>query len=74
MNICDIIPAELREAALMTVQQLSRAEMLAPYRSQRLAKDGAIVEVWVTATALVGKTGQIYAIATTERAVGPNGN
>jgi two-component system CheB/CheR fusion protein len=67
MNIRDLIPESLRAEALDVVQQLARAEILAPYRAQRLAKDGRIVEVWLTATALVNNAGEIYAIATTER-------
>jgi two-component system CheB/CheR fusion protein len=67
MNIRDLIPESLRAEALAVVKQLARAEVLAPYRAQRLAKDGRIVEVWLTATALVNNAGEIYAIATTER-------
>ena len=67
MNICDLIPESQRKEALAVVQQLARAEILEPYRAQRLAKDGRIVEVWLTATVLVKETGEIYAIATTER-------
>jgi two-component system CheB/CheR fusion protein len=68
MNIRDLIPESQREEALAVVRQLARAEVLAPYRAQRLAKDGRIVESWLTATALVKDTGEIYALATTERA------
>ena len=53
--------------AFVLVQQLSRAEVLEPYRAQRVAKDGRIVEVWLTATALVSEAGEVYAIAITER-------
>jgi two-component system CheB/CheR fusion protein len=67
MNVCDRIPQELREAALSKVHQLSLAEILEPYRTQRMTKEGVIVEVWMTATALVNEAGQMYAIATTER-------
>jgi two-component system CheB/CheR fusion protein len=67
MNIRDLIPESQREEALAVVQQLARAEVLAPYRAQRLAKDGRIVESWLTATALVKDAGKIYAIATTDR-------
>jgi two-component system CheB/CheR fusion protein len=67
MNIRDLIPESQREEALAVVQQLARAEVLAPYRAQRLAKDGRIVESWLTATALVKDAGEIYAIATTDR-------
>ena len=67
MNIRDLIPESQRAEALAVVQQLARAEILEPYRAQRLAKDGRIVEVWLTATALVKDAGEIFAIATTER-------
>ena len=67
MNIRDLVPEGLREEALARIKQLSRAEILEPYRTQRITKDGAVVEVWLTATALVNETGQMYAIATTER-------
>jgi len=67
MNIRDLIPEGLREEALAMVRQLSRAEVLKPYRTQRVAKDGRIVEVWLTATSLVNEAGEVYAIATTER-------
>ena len=67
MNIRDMIPESQRKKALAVVQQLARAKVLEPYRAQRLAKDGRIVEVWLTATALVNGAGVIYAIATTEK-------
>jgi two-component system CheB/CheR fusion protein len=67
MNVRDRIPKELREEALAKVHQLSLAEILEPYRTKRITKKGAVVEVWMTATALVNDAGQMYAIATTER-------
>jgi two-component system CheB/CheR fusion protein len=70
MNICDLIPEGLRKEAVGMVEQLGRAEVLRPYRTQRVAKDGRIVEVWLTATALVNEAGEVYAVATTERARG----
>ncbi len=66
-NIRDLIPVELREDAQAKVQQLSRQETLEPYHTQRIAKDGTIVNVWITATALVNTSEEMYAIATTER-------
>jgi two-component system CheB/CheR fusion protein len=49
---------------------LSRSDVLEPFRTQRIAKDSTVVEVWLTATALLGKDGKVYAISTTERASG----
>lgn len=67
MNVRDRIPDALRKDALAKALQVSRAEILEPYRTQRITKNGAVVEVWMTATALVNEAGQMYAIATTER-------
>ena len=68
MNVRDRIPEELREKELVKLRQLSLEEVLEPYRTKRIAKDGAVIEVSMTSTALVNAAGQIYAIATTERA------
>jgi len=70
MNIRALIPEELRKADVERIQQLSRKGILEPYRTQRIAKDGTIKEVWLTATALINEVGQVYAIATTERVSG----
>ena len=69
MNIRDLIPEGQHEKSLAIVKQLARAEVLEPYRLQRIAKGGRIVGVWLTATALMNETGEAYAIATTERGI-----
>jgi two-component system CheB/CheR fusion protein len=68
MNIRDLIPQAGRDEALAVVQQLSRAEILQPYQMERIAQDGRLVRVSLTATALLNESGEVYAIATTERA------
>jgi len=70
MNVRDRIPKGLCEEALSKVHQLSQAEILGPYHTQRITKDGTVVEVSMASTALVNEAGQVYAIATTERAKG----
>ena len=69
MNSSDLTPESEREEALAIVRRLSRAEVVAPYRTRRLAKDGSIVAVALTATTLVNEAGQVYAISTIERKV-----
>ena len=71
MNIRDLVPAGLREEALDTVQKLSQTVRIEPFQTQRIAKDGQIVEVWLTATALIDARGEAYAVATTERKMEP---
>ena len=68
MHVADRIPEALRAQALAQTYQLSLNQILEPTQTQRLAKDGSIVPVWLTATALVNAVGKMYAIATTERA------
>ena len=70
MNIRELIPEKLREVDLERIQQLSRKDIIEPYRTQRIAKSGAVVEVWLTASALLNEAGEVYAVATTERARG----
>ncbi len=69
LNVRERVPADQRDAALARLDRLSRAEILEPYRTHRLSKQGIPVEVSITATRLVNETGRVYAIATTERAV-----
>ena len=70
MNVRDRIPQELRKSALGKLRQLSQAEILEPYHTQRITKSGTVVEVSIISTALVNEDEEIYAIATTERALG----
>ena len=67
-NVRDRIPKALQEEALAKVFQLSKAEILEPHHTQRITKQGAVVEVSVISTALVDESGKMYAVATTERA------
>ncbi len=67
MNVRNRIPEALRAEALAKVHQLSRAEILEPYLTQRITKGGLVLEVSMTSTALMNEAGEMYAIATTER-------
>jgi two-component system CheB/CheR fusion protein len=67
MHAQDFIPENLRQEALTKIRQLSEAAILEPYKTQRICKNGTIVTASIISTALVDKTGKMYAIATTER-------
>ena len=47
-----------REEALAVVQQLGQAKVLVPFHSQRITKDSRIVDIVLTATALVNESGE----------------
>ena len=67
MNIAKLVPNTLQKIELSRIKQLSQKEILVAYETKRLAKDGSIIDVLLTATGLLNHTGQVYAIATTER-------
>jgi len=69
MNIRQMIPKGGQEEALKVIEHLSRAEILQPYQMDRITKEGKTVRVAMTSTALVNASGDVYAVATTERAV-----
>jgi two-component system CheB/CheR fusion protein len=69
MNIRDLVPEGLREEAFDMVRKLGQAAQIEPFQTQRIAKNGQTMEVWLTATALIDTSGKAYAIATTERKV-----
>ena len=67
MTLLDRVPPAQRQQTLNELAVMSQAKKIEPYQSQRLAKDGAILDVSIAATALLDETGKLYAIATTER-------
>jgi two-component system CheB/CheR fusion protein len=67
MNVSERIPEALRAGALENLTSLSRAEVLQPCLTQRLTSTGAALNVSIISTALLDASGQMYAIATTER-------
>lgn len=69
MPVSERIPEALRKTELTKLRNLSRAKALKPYRTQRITKKGTVMDVWLTASALIDETGQMHGIATTERAV-----
>jgi two-component system CheB/CheR fusion protein len=65
----DRVPPPLRAEAATQLARGSRAGQLEIQHTQRLTKDGAYVDVSIISTALVNEAGEVYAIATTERAL-----
>jgi two-component system CheB/CheR fusion protein len=67
MNIRERVPVEIREEALTTLLRLVRGEMPDPYRTRRITQAGAVLNVSLTATAVMNEAGQMTAVATIER-------
>ena len=69
----DRVPAAERQNIAARLRELIQARTLVPYRDQRLTKDGEVIDVWITATALLNEHGEVYAVATTERLIASPG-
>lgn len=67
MHITDLLPDALREGAVDASTRLSTANALSGQASQRRTKQGTVINVWLTATALLDTHGETYAIAQVER-------
>lgn len=66
MNTRERIPIERRADDLARMPPLRPIGKLEPFCSQRITKEGSILEVWICATALINAAGLVYALATTE--------
>jgi two-component system, chemotaxis family, CheB/CheR fusion protein len=67
MNVRNLVPEPLRPQALRLIEALSRGESAAVLETQRLAKDGRVLDVSLAATVLRDQGGAPLAVATTER-------
>ncbi len=74
MNLVDRVPPAQRELVLDQIDRLGRAQTIETSLSQRLAKDGSVLQVSITATALRNEAAEVYAVATTERLIGGSGH
>ncbi|WP_292461771.1 CheR family methyltransferase [Methanolobus sp.] len=69
MNISSMIPEDRKDEESATLKKLIQAEIPQTYRTQRLTKDGRIIDVWVTSTPLADEDGNVYSVSTTERQI-----
>jgi len=67
MNIDALLPLDRRAEYRGLVERLARGESSQRCETARVRKDGHLIEVWMTASALPDERGNAAAIATTER-------
>ncbi len=72
MNTNERIPKESIDEELKTFNKLTASKVVEPYRARRKAQNGTVLDVLVTATALINESGNVYAVAVTERVVTSN--
>jgi len=68
MNIRDLTPADQLAENIELIQRLSSGKIIFSFETRRKTKDGRLLEVWLTATAIWDESGEnLEAVATTER-------
>src|SRR5262245_37606539 len=67
LSVFRIVPNQLLQEHARLRDRLANGEAVESFETQRVAKGGRIVDVWLTATALLDDSGKPIAVATTER-------
>ncbi|MHC4873751.1 MAG: PAS domain-containing protein [Planctomycetota bacterium] len=71
MNIANLVPSESKENSLAYLQAIAEGRLVESFETQRLTKEGRVLDVWLVITCLKNDEGVIDAIATTERDITP---
>ncbi|UCF90410.1 MAG: PAS domain-containing protein [Desulfobacterales bacterium] len=69
MNIREMVPEDRRKEVDELTKELKKGHFMKPFATQRLCKNGKILNVWLTVTALKDAAGRPAEIATNERDV-----
>ena len=67
MNVRDVVPAQEAAGFDDLIRRILAGENVATFETQRCAKEGGVLDVWLAITALRDESGKVAAIATTER-------
>jgi len=70
MNIQDLVPKNKRQETLDFMKVIAGGELIESMKTQRLTKDGKILDVWLTITVIKDQAGMPLNVATTERDIG----
>jgi len=67
INIYQLVPEDGRAEMLDLAKRLRKEEKILSFETQRITKDGRILDIWLTITTLTDDAGRPIAITTTER-------
>jgi PAS domain S-box-containing protein len=67
MDVVKIVPEDKKQETLNAIGKIKTNETVGSFETKRLAKDGRVLDVWLTVTKLVDDEGHVVALATTER-------
>jgi len=67
MDVFKIVPEDKKQETLDVIGKIKINETVGSFETKRLAKDGRVLDVWLTVTKLADDEGNAVALATTER-------
>ena len=67
MSVSAMLPAGARQDHLDFIRNAAHHEALHAYEAQRVAKDGRVINIWITLSILSDGQGNAMSVATTER-------
>lgn len=67
MNIVHMVPPDIKIEAMEYLERIASGDIVESFETQRISKDGKILDVWLVLTCLRDDSGAIDSIATTER-------
>lgn len=66
-NIFQIVPTDKKQETQDFLEKIKKGELIDSYETQRLTKEGRVLDIWLTVTPISDAEGRIKAVATTER-------
>ena len=67
MNFADLVPEGRPNEIRKTIDNVVKDNTIKSFKTRQLTKNGKILDIWLTATALTDESGQPVEIAITER-------
>ncbi|MBS3765842.1 PAS domain-containing protein [Candidatus Bipolaricaulota bacterium] len=67
MNIRDLVPESETRGKGSLLEEARSGELPESLETKRVTKEGRVLDIWLTMTALTDESGEVYAVATTER-------
>ncbi|MGF6575000.1 PAS domain S-box-containing protein [Paraburkholderia sp. GAS333] len=67
MSVSDLVPRGARQDHLDFIRQAEQNQALHSYETQRVTKDGRVLDIWLTLSVLSDDKGKPAAVASTER-------
>ena len=67
MNIVQVVPPGKKKETMEYLEQIGSGKIMESFESQRITKNGKVLDIWLVVTCLKDDSGIIDSIATTER-------